>query len=114
MQVYDDVVFYPACGNEVLGLSGDTWYQLLPDEHRALREEPDDENSRGPASPGTFTTGRSYARPAQASKMTLTHGIYVPAVVALGPGDDVGDVTVFADGLARFESESGDLITWLT
>ena len=38
----------------------------------------------------------------------------VPAVVAPGPGDDIGDVTVFADGLALFESDSGDLTTWLT
>lgn len=113
-QVHEDVAFYPACGNEVLDLNGTTWYQLLPDEQRAPRRYPDDENSMGPASPATFTTVRSALRPSQEPKMTLTRGIKAPAVVAPGPGDDVGDVTVFTDGLALFESDSGDLTTWLT
>lgn len=114
VQVHEDVSFYPACGNEVLDLDGTTWYQLLPDEQRALREDPDNENSMGPASPGTFTMVPSPLRPSQEPMMTLTRGIKAPAVVAPGPGDDVGDVTVFTDGLALFESDSGDLTTWLT
>lgn len=114
VQVHEDVAFYPACGNEVLELASITWYQLLPDEQRSLREEQENETSMGPASPGTFTMVRSSVRPAQAPRLVLTHGRNVPAVVAPGPGDDIGDVTVFADGLALFESDSGDLTTWLT
>lgn len=113
-QVYEDVEFYPACGNEVLDLDGTTWYQLLPEEQRALPEDPGDKNSLGPASPDPFTAVQSFAPLSQGPKITLVRGINVPAVVAPGPGDDIGDVTVFADGLALFESDSGDLTTWLT
>ncbi len=114
VQVYEDVAFYPACGNEVLDLDGTTWYQLLPEEQRALREHPDDEDSMGPASPKAFMTARDSAPLSQEPQLTLSRGTNVPAVVAPGPGDDIGDVTVFADGLAFFESDSGDLTTWLT
>lgn len=114
VQVYEDVVFYPACGNEVLDLDGTTWYQLLPGEQRALREDADDEDSVGPAAPKAFVAVHSSAPLSQGPQLTLSRGINVPAVVAPGPGDDIGDVTVFADGLALFESDSGDLTTWLT
>lgn len=114
VQVHEDVAFYPACGNEVLDLYGTTWYQLLPEEQRPMPDDLDYENSIAPASPGTFTMVRSALRPSQEPSMSLTHGRNVPAVVAPGPGDDVGDVTVFTDGLALFESDSGDLTTWLT
>lgn len=114
VQVYEDVAFYPACGNEVLDLNGITWYQLLPEEQRALREDPDDADSMGPALPEAFMIVRSSAPLSQGPQLTLSRGIHIPAVVAPGPGDDIGDVTVFGDGLARFESDSGDLTTWLT
>ena len=75
VQVYKDVEFYPACGNEVLDLDGTTWYQLLPEEQRALREDPGDENSLGPASPDPFTTVQSFAPLSQGPKITLIRGI---------------------------------------
>jgi hypothetical protein len=34
-------------------------------------------------------------------------------VVDPGPGDDIGTLTVWADGVARWESDSGNLATWL-
>lgn len=64
-------------------------------------------NSMGPASPDPFTAVQSFALLSQGPKITLVRGINVPAVVSPGPGDDIGDVTVFADGLALFESDSG-------
>ncbi|MFK5636015.1 MULTISPECIES: hypothetical protein [unclassified Ornithinimicrobium] len=114
VQVYEDVAFYPACGNEVLDLNGTTWYQLLPDEQDILDQGRDPESSVGPASPERFTSVGSSAIPAEVPMMTLRGGIHVPMVVAPGPGDDTGEVTVFTDGLALFESDSGDLTTWLT
>ncbi|WP_010149370.1 hypothetical protein, partial [Serinicoccus profundi] len=114
VQVHKDVAFYPACGNEVLNLNGTKWYQLLPEEQRALREDPDDADSMGPALPEAFMIVRSSAPPLPGPQRTPSLGIHVPAVVAPGRGDDIGDVTVFGDGLARFESDSGDLTTWLT
>ncbi|TQM96818.1 hypothetical protein FB476_1710 [Ornithinimicrobium humiphilum] len=88
--------FYPACGNEVLELDGTTWYQLYRDEQRALDAELDGGTAGG------------------ANALMVVTDVSAPRVVAPGPGDDVGDVTVFSDGFARFESDSGDLSTWLT
>ena len=34
-------------------------------------------------------------------------------MVAPGPGDDIGVMVIYADGMARFESKSGRVI-WLT
>lgn len=95
-EVHADVPFYPACGNEVLELDGTTWYQLYRDERRALDAELDGGTAGG------------------AQALMVVTDVSAPRVVAPGPGDDVGDVTVFSDGFARFESDSGDLSTWLT
>jgi hypothetical protein len=35
------------------------------------------------------------------------------AVPPPGPGDDVGTLIVYADGMARYESDSGNVM-WLT
>ena len=91
--VYDEVSFYPACGNEELVHDGVHWYQVqesdFPVEYAAIFDVARAE----PAEPAGF---RSAAR-----------------VVAPGPGDDVGTLVVWADGVARFVSDSGDLTAWL-
>jgi hypothetical protein len=91
--IYDGISFYPACGNETLEHEGVTWYQVnerdFPEQYGAAvaveREQPLDEGGV-----------RGFAR-----------------VVAPGPGDDVGTLLVWADGVARFTSDSGDLTAWL-
>ena len=89
--VYDGVGFYGACGNNTLEWDGVVYYQLFPDEIAALDE------ARYPTSPPPTTApAMGFAR-----------------VPAPGPGDDVGTLIVYADGLARFESDSGT-IDWLS
>ena len=34
-------------------------------------------------------------------------------VMEPGPGDDVGTLVIWADGVARFVSDSGDLTAWM-
>lgn len=96
--VDEDVEFYPACGNETLDHDGIIWYQL------PFGEEPDvvarviDPDGDGIA-----------------DDLLGTHeptGL-VLRVAEPGPGDDVGTLIVWVDGVARWESDSGDLATWL-
>lgn len=97
--VYDAVEFYPACGNERLDHLDQTWFQIafvgfdpivpeLQDEVNAVlaveREEPP-----VPAMQG------------------------VARVAAPGPGDDTGTLVIWADGVARWVSASGDLDVWM-
>lgn len=98
VQVVEGVRFYPACGNEVVEVDGVTWYQLLPEEMDGL--------------------DRTHVPDASAVGLPAGVADVVPAallaVPAPGPGDDVGTLWVFSDGLAFWESDSGTLRTWLT
>ena len=38
----------------------------------------------------------------------------IGAVVAPGPGDDVGTLVIYENGLAYWQADSGGLHTWLT
>jgi hypothetical protein len=38
---------------------------------------------------------------------------FAPRVAEPGPGDDVGTLVVWADGVARWVSDSGNLDVWL-
>lgn len=89
--VFEGVSFYPACGNETLTYDGVTWYQV----HRS--EYPDEYAS-------VFAVDRE--QPAAPQGFALR-------VVAPGPGDDIGTLTVWSDGVAHFVSDSGDLEAWL-
>lgn len=82
--VHEDVLFYPACGNEVLHHEGVDFYQLLPEED------------------------------IEVVRLGFGAGVGVPLVAPPGPGDDVGTLTVYSDGFARFVSDSGLLDVWLT
>jgi hypothetical protein len=89
VRVFEDFEYYGACGNETVRVGGTMYYPVLP-EHRdeidVTRYAPDDDDS----------TASGFAR-----------------VMPPGPGDDVGTMTVYSDGMARFESASGRII-WLT
>lgn len=85
VEVLEDVEYYGACGNEVLHHGDLVYYPLLPEEREDFDPEP-------------------YA---------MGLGMVLPAVAPPGPGDDTGTLTIYADGYARFESDSGRE-TWLT
>jgi hypothetical protein len=89
VRVFDDFEYYGACGTETVPVGGTMYYPVLP-EHRdeidVARYAADDDDS----------TASGFAR-----------------VAPPGPGDDVGTMIVYSDGMARFESDSGRII-WLT
>jgi len=94
---YTDVPFYPACGNEILEYEGSIWYPLLPDDQKpAPTDLPE---------PTGQAAGASGGRGISAS---------VHLVVAPGPGDDTGTLTIYDDGTAYWVSDNGHLDTWLT
>jgi len=96
---YEDVPYYPACGNETLSHAGKLWFPFRP------------------ANPEDVPTADASAAPATrigGSSSPGTISVSVGMVVAPGPGDDVGTLTVYEKGFAYWVSESGDLDTWLT
>ncbi len=82
--VHHDVEYYGACGNEVLRLGRETYYPLLEDEELDVIR---------------YGSGT---------------GVHVSTVERPGPGDDIGTLTVYSDGYARFVSDSGTYDIWLT
>ena len=94
VEVYDGVDFYPACGNEQLSHDGTTWYQVQQNEYPEIYERVTNGNREDP--PETVAV-RGFA----------------PRVVAPGPGDNVGTLVVWSDGVAYFVSDSGDLTAWM-
>jgi hypothetical protein len=90
--VIDDFDYYGACGNETVTVDGTTYYPVFPEERPAI------DTSLYPLPDGTS----GFAPPAGAAR-----------VAPPGPGDDVGTMVVYDDGMARFESDSGRII-WLT
>lgn len=91
--VHEGVPFYPACGDEQLEYAGMRWHQVqrsdYPDVYDRVVQAPREHPPEG----------------------ITVHGI--ARVVAPGPGDDVGTLVVWSDGVAYFESDSGDLYAWL-
>ena len=97
--VYEAVEAYPACGNEPLHHGGVTWYPLGRNGYEPIdsalqarvneilaveRQEPADARFQG--------FGR---------------------VPYPGPGDDIGTLVVWADGVARWVSDSGTIDVWM-
>lgn len=90
--VYENVSYYGACGNEVLHHDSLTLYPLHDDEEIDVT---------------------SYSAGSGLPFYGFGMGLRVPAISEPGPGDDVGTLTLYADGYARFVSDSGTEI-WLT
>ena len=88
--VHDDFSFYGPCGNDSIDVFGTTYYQLYTEEFEALDE------SRYPPVEGVAAAPSGFAR-----------------VVPPGPGDDIGTLIVYSDGMARYESDSGT-VEWFT
>ncbi|SEJ61457.1 hypothetical protein SAMN05421637_2405 [Demequina mangrovi] len=86
---------YPACHNESITYDGTTWYPFLPENLADFPEVVALASTGGGLGGGTMR-------------------IVLPAVVAPGPGDDVGTLSVYEGGFAYWISDSGDLETWLT
>lgn len=98
---YDNVEFYPACGNETLAHEGEMWFPFTPADTDGF---PSAGADAAAATAGWGGGGSG-------------HGVAlarVPMVIAPGPGDAVGTLTVYEGGFAYWTSDSGDLDTWLT
>jgi len=98
VSVEDAVAFYPACGNETLEHDGVTWSPIvhvgsepMPELRRLL-----DEVLAVEREPWPFEGSHGLAR-----------------VAPPGPGDDVGTLAIWADGVARWRSDSGTLDVWM-
>jgi len=96
---YTGVMYYPACGNEVLTFDGRRWFPFEPSNAADLPSDP--------------LSAASASDAADAASLVVAVGP-VGAVVAPGPGDDVGTLVVFENVLAYWESDSGRISTWLT
>lgn len=93
VRVHEDVDYYGACLNEPVIVAGTKWFPLLRGEWVDL------EAQQRPTS--VIVSGLARAPEAAVR------------VAPPGPGDDVGTMVVYADGIARFESDSGNVV-WLT
>jgi hypothetical protein len=97
--VYEAIGFYPACGNETLDHEGVTWYPLahsgFDPMDPALQDRADE----------------VLAVEREDSPVAGVHGL--ARVPSPGPGDDIGTLVVWADGVARWVSKSRDLDVWL-
>ncbi len=97
--VYESIEFYPACGNEPLQHEGVTWYPIVHTGFdpidAALRARIDE----------VFAVNR------EDSPVVGAHGF--ARVVAPGPGDDIGTLVVWSDGVARWVSDSRELDVWM-
>lgn len=91
---YEGVEFYPACGDEQLEHEGVVWYQVQEFEYPEIYDR----------------AANGYRE--QAPESVAVHG-FAARVVAPGPGDDIGTLVVWSDGVAYFVSDSGDLHAWL-
>ncbi len=99
--VYENVNWYPACATSPIELGGRLFYPL-PMGAPAVDES---KYPLPPSHSGSALSGFGAAPGAL--------GTVVPRVVAPGPGDDIGTVVAYSDGMARFESDSGN-VAWLT
>ena len=97
--VYTGVLAYPACGNEPFDHQGVTWYPLFSEGFDPMM---DDLQKR---------VDEVLAVQRESSPVRGVHGLM--RVPAPGPGDSIGTLVVWADGVARWVSDSGDLDVWL-
>lgn len=94
--VIDDVDdFYPACGNVTLEHDGTTWYTLVH-----VGWEPAD-----PALQDRVDAVVATERDEAPTASSPAHGF--AQVAPPGPGDDIGTLVIWKDGVARWTSDSG-------
>ena len=97
--VYEGVEAYPACGNERITHAGVTWYPVARGTgqpvDQAFQAHVDEIFASDRESPADFRRSGFVS------------------VAPPGPGDDVGTLVVWADGVARWTSVSGELDVWL-
>jgi hypothetical protein len=98
--VYERVAYYGACGNETATVDGVTYFPLFNEAYPR------------PDGAGRLLDLDRYPVPGAALGMRAAPTGAL-RVAPPGPGDDIGDMIVYADGIARFESDSGWVI-WLT
>lgn len=92
VEVFNGFEYYGPCGNEILLLEDMVLYPLLSAELTAL------DLDRYPTDPDVLSE----------------QGLVAPLRVGPpGPGDDVGTLLVYENGLVRFESDSGQ-VSWLS
>jgi hypothetical protein len=84
--------FYNPCQNSTIDVKGTAYYSVPEGSMADSGDFPDIDESRYPLP----DEPQGFAR-----------------VVPPGPGDDVGTMVVYSDGIARFESDSG-LVSWFT
>ena len=92
--VVEDFNWYPPCATNPIEIEGDLYYPL------PWGAPPVDE-SKYPLPTPTVAA------------LAVSIDLGLPRVVPPGPGDDIGTVILYSDGMARFESESGN-VAWLT
>ena len=91
----ENVQFYPGCGDGPLKQGRLTWYPIS-------REDWPTPNTDASGASALVSGGRGISAT-------------VPMVSAPpGPGDDVGTLYVYRDGIAYWRSDSGDLDRWFT
>ncbi|MCE9623550.1 MAG: hypothetical protein K8R99_14530 [Actinomycetia bacterium] len=98
--VFEDVKAYPACGNETLDHQGVTWYPVMrfgfPPFDSGLQARADEILSVDRVDPPSAPVSG-----------------FAPLVPSPDPGDDIGTLVVWADGVARWVSDSGKLDVWM-
>lgn len=95
VEVVEDVDYYYACGNELLELDDGRTFSPLVEQDAV-----DADDYLGAAT-------------AVSGDLVLAAGQdVVLAVVAPGPGDDTGTLTIYDDGMAHWQSDSG-IEAWL-
>jgi hypothetical protein len=97
--VYEAIDFYPACGNETLDHRGVTWFPIVAAGGKPL------DPALQPHVDEILAVDR------EMSPVTGVQGIV--RVVEPGPGDDIGTLVVWEDGVARWVSDSRDLDVWM-
>ena len=85
---------YPACGNEPVRHDGVTWYPFDAGSAPELWKSAIESVNR------------------EVYEVAIVSGF--ARVAPPGPGDDLGTLIVWADGIARWMSDSGNLDVWLT
>ena len=103
VRAHASVGYYPACGNEVLSFDGRKWYPYEPMNSSDL-----------PSDPLTAVPASLSASGAEDAASVTGGAGPIGAVVAPGPGDDVGTLVIYENDLAYWQADSGGLHTWLT